>query len=444
MGARTGLTAGAWLVLLLLSLAGQPAGIAADANPPLRIGILPACERGRVESEGALMVIDAASHARLADVPAGLSLIVEPAVRSGQSQLRLQVGDQVLTAGAVRVAATASPQTISVAAAPPGEAAKTTPQRSYRGRLDITPLSGAKFMVTNVVFAEDYLRSVVPAEMGADAPLEALKAQAVASRTFALGNRGKHAKDGFDLCAGVHCQVYKGADAERPSTDQAVQETAGLVMKRDGMLVSAPFHSTCGGRTEDAQNVWGSPSPVLQSVRCSAQGEGSSLKSEETFAQFLADAQGSYCRGSRLFRWERRYSREEVQERLEANLKDDNGNPVRLGKLTGLSVLQRSDSGRVLKLRAYGTKANADLSRESIRWAFGDGSLGGEGSLPSLLFRIVKSVNGNRVQYIISGGGWGHGVGMCQNGAIGMARAGKDFRAVLQHYYQGIALEPLA
>lgn len=148
--------------------------------------------------------------------------------------------------------------------------------RPYRGYLEVTVNASNELTLVNVVNLEDYLRGVVPAELSPDAfpEKDALKAQAVAARTYAVKRLGQFASDGYDLCATPACQVYRGVGAERPLSDEAVSETAGEVLTYDGQPIDALYTSTCGGRTENAENVFSEAKPYLVSRACFLEGRG--------------------------------------------------------------------------------------------------------------------------------------------------------------------------
>ncbi|MDR2437165.1 MAG: SpoIID/LytB domain-containing protein, partial [Endomicrobium sp.] len=128
--------------------------------------------------------------------------------------------------------------------------------KPYRGYL-LLKKSGSKMNVINVLYIEDYIKGVLPKEVGADWHIEVLKAQAVISRTYAIASLKNHCQQGFDLCSTTHCQVYGGLGVETKKTNQAVSETRGEVLTFKGNLAQTVFHSTCGGRTEDPKYIWG-------------------------------------------------------------------------------------------------------------------------------------------------------------------------------------------
>ncbi|MGI6575452.1 MAG: stage II sporulation protein D [bacterium] len=268
---------------------------------------------------------------------------------------------------------------------------------------------------------EDYLVGVVAAEMPADFALEALKAQAVAARTFALhrmilfgGTGCERNQMGADVCTDpAHCQGWLSEEelyekwgivryaGYREKISQAVMATAGLVMTYDHQLIDASYHSTCGGHTEDAAVVWGRDVPYLVGVPC------------------------PYDADSPRFQEQLSLPVTEVAAILETEV----AVPVAggLGTIADLEVLERTSTGRVLQLRA-GEKT---FSGNEIRTLLGLRSTHFTWRLEgdSLVFNTI---------------GYGHGVGMCQYGANGMAKAGSSFQEILQYYYTGIAIELLS
>jgi stage II sporulation protein D len=301
----------------------------------------------------------------------------------------------------------------------------------YRGEMTVCDVGG-KTRLINLVGMEDYLKGVVPSEMPWRFAAEALKAQAVAARTYALSNINHHRKDGFDLCAEQHCQVYGGIEAEKEEASRAVEETAGLVMRTEKGLVPAYFHSTCGGYTEDASSAWEGSASTVKRVSDVVPKSGSSLilDKEEDFERFLKEPPEAYCEHSPLFRWQRNYSREELQKKL----------GEKFGDLVYISVKKRTPGGRVSQLLLKGTKAERLLKGQEIRRFFGEQPWKG---LPSTFFFVSEqspqSKEGGNPgvpeEFNFTGAGWGHGVGMCQYGADGMAKRGSDFKSILKHYY---------
>jgi stage II sporulation protein D len=296
---------------------------------------------------------------------------------------------------------------------------------SYGGALELLGGAGG-LTIVNELPAEAYLRGVLAREMPGDsAPLEALKAQAVAARTYALKRLGSRAALGFDLFADVQDQVYAGAVEVAPAADRALRETRGRVLLAGSLLIDAYFHSTCGGTTAAVEEAFPDPPvPYLVSVDD-------------------ANAKGGYfCERSRYFRWQASYGRDRLEAVLATNLGRFAALPAAgLGSLTDLDIAASSTGGRVLALRIETSTGNFQVVRNDIRWLFAEGDSPG---LRSTLFLLRKERRRGLVDSLtLTGGGWGHGVGMCQMGAIGRAAAGAPHAEILEHYYRGARLERL-
>jgi SpoIID/LytB domain protein len=290
--------------------------------------------------------------------------------------------------------------------------------RSYFGDVYVAIDRNGTLAVVNSVPEDRLLEGLVPSEMYASAPAEALKAQAVAARGELLAKIGqRHFGDPYLLCSEQHCQVYGGAGKEDPRTTEAVRATRGWVLlDAQGGLVDTVYSACCGGHTEDNDRVW--PGPADPTLRGQADGAGPSRLSEATLRDFLAHPPATFCsHADGRFRW---------QSRIDAATL---GAGLGVGELQDLRVLERGSSGRALAVRADGSTGDTVVRGElRIRKLLGD--------LKSSLF--VVDHDGR--DFVFSGGGFGHGVGLCQEGAVGMARAGRDFRAILLHYYPGSRL----
>lgn len=297
--------------------------------------------------------------------------------------------------------------------------------RRYAGSLEVAP-GPAGLTVVNELPLEDYLRGVLGAEMpGGPESLEALKAQAVAARTYALKRLGSRAALGFDLFADVQDQVYAGLDGASPAADRAVRETRGAVLLSEGLLLDAYYHSTCGGATAAVEEAFRQPPvPYLVSVE---DGDG---------------AGGFHCSRSRYFRWRASFDGARLGVLLARNLPRFAALPsAGLGAVRDIDVTASSEGGRVLALRIETTTGNFQVARNDVRWLFEEeGSRG----LRSTLFLLRKERRGGVVEELtLTGGGWGHGVGMCQVGALGRSATGARHGEILAHYYRGSRLERL-
>lgn len=313
---------------------------------------------------------------------------------------------------------------------------KTKIAGSYAGRVYVTIDRRGAMAVVNAVPENKLLAGLIPAEIFPSAPEEALKAQAVAARGELLSKIGtRHIGDPFRLCSQTHCQVYSGAGHETPRTTAAVEATRGEVLfESDGNALADPVYSAnCGGHTEHNENAW-PEMPALASLRGHRDAEKSASDAfakgvtSENVAEFIAHPPASYCGRAKLgagdrFRWTVTRGKEELDKLLAK---------YRLGTVTAIDVVERGVSGRARTVRVTGRMGSEVIRGElRIRQAFGN--------LRSSLF-VVDVKDGSATFH---GAGFGHGVGMCQTGAIGMAEAGKSYREILRHYYPGTVLRKL-
>jgi stage II sporulation protein D len=342
-------------------------------------------------------------------------------------------------------------------------------ERAYRGRLQLTSRDGG-LRAINHVSLESYLAGVVGSEMPASWPLEALQAQAVAARTYALAQRRPDAP--FDLKATVASQVYGGVASETPSTRQAVERTRGQVLMHGGDLINAVFHSSSGGSTENSGEIWVRQLPYLVSVP-------------------------DYDQASPVYRWEKSFD----PFQLRRAFRETDG-------LQAIEVLDLSSSGRIRRARILGPAGSLELSGAELRQRLGlrstlanfrllpapgaaapdsppvgviggtlrrllaaprpappplpDGGwadpASGAPAAPSSGAPAAESAAAvgreapdatapvrptSLPSLLVSGRGFGHGVGMSQWGALAMAQQGKDYRQILRHYYRGAELRSL-
>jgi stage II sporulation protein D len=296
--------------------------------------------------------------------------------------------------------------------------------KGYRGSVVILR-GGTGITVINRVGLESYLLGVVSAEMGRRGPAEqaALRAQAVVSRTYALRNLGRWKAQGFDLSATVADQVYSGQGAETPEGRAAVGDTRGRVVTYDGAPIEAFFYSTCGGRTADGAEVFrGTARPYLRSVPDQA-------------------ADGSvYCSISPRYRWHEEWTGEALRSTLERNLPPVAGRQsMDVREVSNVRVSRRSSSGRVDQLAIGLGGPEITIEGPAIRQVM---RLNSGEPLRSTAFDLVATVGGRRVTHLtVDGMGSGHGVGFCQWGAVGRARAGQGYEQILAAYFPGTRLE---
>ncbi len=310
--------------------------------------------------------------------------------------------------------------------------------RYYRGRLEVVP-KGRKVQLVNRVRLEDYLASVVPAEMPASWPAEALKAQAVAARGDAWARRGTHRRQGYDMCNTPHCAAYAGVTGEDPRTLEAVRATAGQVLRRGERLVHTFYSHACGGITQSYEDAWGSVRPadapgILDLEGSTAAAESLPL-SPSAVRTLLTTRPPVFCADPRYsgrasFRWVKLITRDELSAVL--------GDRSEVGRVRALRVAERSRSAYVRALHVTGDAGETTVRGDRIRtWM---------GGLRSNLFMLVPVPGpngGDPEAWLVWGGGWGHGVGFCQAGSAAMAARGRTCTEILTHYFPGARLEPL-
>ena len=309
--------------------------------------------------------------------------------------------------------------------------------RQYWGSVYITVDRHGTLAVVNLVSETELLAGLVPAEIYASAPAHALRAQAVAARGQLVSKVGtRHIDDPFLLCAEQHCQVYAGKGHEHPRTTKAVRDTTGRVLMRPGgtQLVDTVYSANSGGHTEDNDEVWPSPADPQLRGRPDPQLVASLTRDvhEGRLEQWIRQRPRTYSSpedeaGRAGYRWETTVD--------PAAVSDSEHVPKGLGKLEAMEVLARGRSGRATALKLRGSRRTIELQGElRIRRALG--------GLRSSMFLVLPDRDRyGRFQLI--GGGHGHGVGLCQHGAMGMARAGKDYESILAHYYQDADVQRL-
>ncbi|NLW31302.1 MAG: SpoIID/LytB domain-containing protein [Fibrobacter sp.] len=290
--------------------------------------------------------------------------------------------------------------------------------KSYRGDIILTMEKNGRFSVINSLPVEEYLRGVVPLEIGRRPESEALKAQAVAARTYTYKRIEERKNHSFDLTCTVTDQVYGGVHVEYRESDSAIKATENLVMVYEDSLVHAYYHSTCGGKTANIEDVWDKPSyNYLRSVRDT-------------------DSTGNaYCRISRYFTWKEKWPKRDFNTIVSRYLKNQFPQNNIGGKITVFKIESQFTDGRINVCTFGGPgwtqKTGGDKIRFILRRNTSDNAI-----LRSANFKITA------LKDIISveGRGYGHGVGMCQMGAIGRARAGQKFDQILKSYYTGISI----
>jgi stage II sporulation protein D len=293
-------------------------------------------------------------------------------------------------------------------------------EKRYRGELVITATDSG-LLVVNQLPMDDYLRGVVPLEIGnrTAAEFAAVQAQAVAARTYAY----KHLTDAraFDMYSTVQDQVYGGVDAEKPQADTAIMTTGDVVVLYNGQPITTPYHSTCGGSTAAVSEVWYNQSdqPYLRPV-----------------SDRIPGTDHFYCDPSPRFSWTQSFDgpglRAVMEKYLAAYTNAPKAGP---GRIIDIKEQGRTPSGRIAALTVQTDSGSYTLRGNDIRFVLRDpkGTI-----LNSTFFSFTRETSGGEVSTLtVNGRGYGHGIGMCQWGAIGRARAGQNYRTILETYYPG-------
>ena len=319
----------------------------------------------------------------------------------------------------------------------PGMAWGGVADKELRGDIEIIfdSVHNGLFVVNRLPL-EEYLYGVIAAEMPVHWPPEALKAQAVIARTYALHikkHMRPHSARGYDLCDEQHCQVYSGISVESAKTRSAADLTRGKALAFAGRAIHAVFSSNCGGHTQSGAGAGWSDLPYWKMVYDGA--APVNAESPGALAAFLKSSPEVYCKSSKYtwapeFRWTRLITAEDLVARLRRK--------ATLGKLKKI-ILTRGESGRISSVRFIGTGDQLKLTKEhEIRRLFG------LAPLRSTMFTADVFYDSDFVKgLLIYGGGWGHGVGLCQSGAAGRAEAGMTYEKILPEYYPGSSLSDL-
>lgn len=317
--------------------------------------------------------------------------------------------------------------------------------KPYRGFLEVRRITGSDMTVINELPINQYLYGNVPPEIGASSHAEALKAQALASKMYAVNSARKHGKYGFDVCSTTNCQVYKGYSVEKQACNDAIDQVRDKVITYNGSLARQIYYfASSAGRTEDSKNVWGYSHPYLKSV-------------EDKYEP--------------IYKWTKTMRSSDIRAKVPG-----------VGNIAGIDITKMSESGRAIEMVVRGDRDRARYTLEKCRTLFSlssqlytittdadifvagsDGSsrktqLGGQFAVvsdgtvkqlksPSNKVAVLGADGKARTvaltpeTFIFSGKGWGHAVGMSQEGARGMAKAGFTYDQILQHYFTGTSIE---
>jgi stage II sporulation protein D len=404
------------LGLVALAACGrpQPAPTPAGPEPELRVGLGTGQASVRLGGDGALFVTDDRDGSPVGTVAAGAAWTVLPDSGGGLVLVRPD-GSRTASYGGISA--------VNVTA---GRFAAANGRR-YRGRLNFVR-DRTGLTLINRVPLESYVAGVLREEMGTRRPDErqALLAQAVVARTFALRNRGRWEASGYDATADTRDQVYTGVEAESDQGWDAVRATMGEVLRYHGQIIDAYYHSTCGGRTASAEETFRTAPrrPYLRSV---------------------SDASGGghyYCEISPRFRWSAQWDGPTLRAILTRTL--TTVMPVSgdgLPRITDVQVTRTTPSGRVAELRIAFAHGDVRVEGPEVRTVLRPAL---DQLLLSTAFQVFVTRAAGEVTHVtVRGAGSGHGVGMCQWGAIGRARAGQRYRQILATYFPGTTVDRL-
>ncbi|MCX5702964.1 MAG: SpoIID/LytB domain-containing protein [Candidatus Omnitrophica bacterium] len=279
----------------------------------------------------------------------------------------------------------------------PGPDAIIIDGRLFSGSIQFIKNNNARLLVVNHVGLEDYIKGIMYHEASHYWPPEALAAQAIICRTYAVYTCQQNKSKEYDLTNDIYSQVYGGRTSERYRTNQAVIETSGQILTYQGKVIPAYYHSTCAGHTEDANLLWKIDMAPLKGVPC------------------------DFCKDSPHFNWHYVLSRQEIKDKLL-----DAG--YRIGNIDDIAILGRSLSGRITDLKVVSEKKDFKISAKDFRNIIGP--------------NIIRSTNFKlsiiKDDVVFQGLGWGHGVGLCQWGAYFMAKQGYTAQEILKYYYPGV------
>ncbi|MGM0499175.1 MAG: SpoIID/LytB domain-containing protein [Bacillota bacterium] len=295
--------------------------------------------------------------------------------------------------------------------------------RQYRGNMIIKG-EGADFTLINQVELTPYLISVVPSEIYASWPLEALKAQAVAARSYTLSNLGRHSSDGYDLCSSVHCAAYNGIMSEHQRTTEAVLSTQGESAVFEGEIIKAVFSSNSGGYTERSDQIWSADLPYLRGSNQMKKDNYNFPLAPAEFQNWLLNAPESYSKdyGSSNYRWQLKIPAEIIEYRSG------------LDKIRKIEINERAQGGTITSLTIYSDQKEESYSVSRIRRV-----LGGLKS-SRFYFNSHYDQSGYLKELYIYGSGWGHNLGLDQSAAAGMGADGWDYERIIKHFYPGVEI----
>ena len=369
-----------YAIFLLASCLFQGDTVLAQAEIKMvRVAILKDAQEFFVAIKGEFQIFDAS----LKEIPTQQKLWWGKNVKA--TEKGFQLGSQEFLTSPIRIV-------------PKKDATIYINNRRFRGEMDIFQNAQRRLLVVNAVELENYIKGVLYHEVSHYWPMESLKAQAVAARSYALYQMQMNRHKDFDVTSDIYSQVYGGRGSERYRTNIAIERTKGLGMGYRGKLLLAYFHGTCAGQSEEVSELWREGVPALKGVAC------------------------SFCRFSPHFFWKKNFRLKDIQDKL-------NAKGYGLGLIKEIRIIERNTSGRIKTLEIEtrdGKKAN--ISGKDFREIIG----------PNNIKSNNYEVDMQGYYMDLIGKGWGHGVGMCQWGAAQMASEGYSYEQILKYYYPGV------
>lgn len=290
----------------------------------------------------------------------------------------------------------------------------------FEGRLEIIDNGDGTQTAVNIIDLEKYISSVISSEMSSNAPLELLKAHSVIARSWVLRAIGNTDHFGYDVCADDHCQRYEGIGRRSEKALRAVEETKGKVLEYQSVICDCRYHKCCGGKTDVFSTAWEDIDvPYLPSIVCPYCHKAASTK------DFLTNLNDYDQPTQDFFMWQKTYEKDYLSRLIAER------SAIDLGIIEYLEPLERGMSGRIKRLNVVGTKGEHVFEKElTIRKVLSI----------NCLYSSWFDISSEGSKFILSGRGWGHGVGLCQIGACQMALEGASYSDILQFYYPGTAI----
>lgn len=274
--------------------------------------------------------------------------------------------------------------------------------RRFRGEVEFVKNNFNRLSLVNHINLEDYIRGILYHEASHYWPMEVLRAQAIACRSYAAYQMKLNRTKDYDVTSDVYSQVYGGKTSERYRTNMAVDKTRGLILTYRKEPLAAFFHATCGGHTQDASLVWGIDSPALKGVVC------------------------GFCKKSPHYNWHCELPLKEIRSKL-------NKSGYKTKDIKEMLVGGWDDSGRVTELEIVSSEGKIRVPADKLRIILN----------PNIIRSANFTLKIEGADAVFEGLGWGHGVGMCQWGAYFMAKEGRDYKQILKYYYPGAKIETI-